>query len=82
MECIKGRKLFLVIRDIGLLTKFQIQFYEASLIIAIDYLHERQLYFLLSPTPYILKINNFLLFINIIYAFNFKIFFFNITFLF
>ena len=45
MEYIKGRELFDVIRDIGLLTKSQTQFYGASLMLAIDYLHERKFIF-------------------------------------
>lgn len=42
MEYIKGRELFDVIRDIGLLNKEQTQFYGASLMLAVDYLHERK----------------------------------------
>ena len=42
MELIKGSELFDVIRDIGLLNKFQTQFYGASIMQAIDYLHKRQ----------------------------------------
>ena len=45
MEYIKGRELFDVIRDIGLLSKSQTQFYGASLMLAIDYLHERKFIF-------------------------------------
>ena len=45
MEYIKGKELFDVIRDIGLLTKSQTQFYSASLMLAIDYLHERKFIF-------------------------------------
>ena len=42
MEYIKGKELFDVIRDIGLLSPFQAQFYACSIMIAIDYLHERR----------------------------------------
>ena len=42
MEYIKGRELFDVIRDIGLLNKEQTQFYGASMMLAVDYLHERK----------------------------------------
>lgn len=42
MEYIRGKELFDVIRDIGLLTKAQTQFYGASLMMAIDFLHERK----------------------------------------
>lgn len=41
MEYIKGKELFDVIRDIGLLNKQQTQFYGASMMIAVDYLHQR-----------------------------------------
>jgi len=42
MEYIKGKELFDTIRDIGLLNKAQTQFYACSLMLAIDYLHERK----------------------------------------
>ena len=42
MEYIKGKELFDVIRDIGLLNKAQTQFYGGSLMLAIDYLHDRK----------------------------------------
>jgi cGMP-dependent protein kinase len=42
MEYIKGKELFEVIRDIGLLNKSQTMFYGASLMITIDYLHEKK----------------------------------------
>ena len=42
MEYIKGKELFDVIRDIGLLNKIQTQFYGASIMLAADYLHERK----------------------------------------
>ena len=42
MEFIKGNELFEVIRDIGLLNKLETQFYSGSLLLAIDYLHERK----------------------------------------
>ena len=42
MDYIKGKELFDVIRDIGLLNKFQTQFYGASIMLAINYLHERK----------------------------------------
>lgn len=41
-EFIRGKELFDVIRDIGLLNKTQTQFYSASLMIALDYLHKRK----------------------------------------
>ena len=45
MDYIKGKELFDVIRDIGLLNKFQTQFYGASIMLAIQYLHERKFIF-------------------------------------
>jgi cGMP-dependent protein kinase len=42
MEHIKGKELFDSIRDIGLLTKPQAQFYSASMMLAVEYLHERK----------------------------------------
>ena len=42
MDYIKGKELFDVIRDIGLLNKFQTQFYAASIMLAVQYLHERK----------------------------------------
>ena len=42
MDYIKGKELFDVIRDIGLLNKSQAQFYGASLMLAVEYLHERK----------------------------------------
>ena len=42
LDYIKGRELFDVIRDIGLLNKFQTQFYGASIMLAVQYLHERK----------------------------------------
>ncbi len=41
MEFIRGKELFDVIRDIGLLNKAQAQFYAASMIIAINYIHKK-----------------------------------------
>jgi len=42
MEYLKGKELFDVIRDIGLLNKSQTLFYSASMLTAINYLHERK----------------------------------------
>jgi cGMP-dependent protein kinase len=42
MEYIRGKELFDTIRDIGLLNKAQTQFYGGSLMLAIDYLHDRK----------------------------------------
>ena len=45
MDYIKGKELFDVIRDIGLLNKFQTQFYGGSMMLAVQYLHERKFIF-------------------------------------
>ena len=42
-EYIKGKELWEVIRDIGLLNKEQTQFYGASILLAIDYLHRQKI---------------------------------------
>ena len=42
-EYIKGKELWDVIRDIGLLNKEQTQFYIASILIAINYLHHKKI---------------------------------------
>ena len=42
MEYIKGKELFDVIRLIGLLNKIQTQFYGCSMMLAVEYLHERK----------------------------------------
>lgn len=41
MEYIRGKELFDVIRDIGLLNALQTKFYACSIMSAIDYLHQR-----------------------------------------
>jgi len=43
MEYLKGKELFYVIRDIGLLNKEQTNFFIASMLIAINYLHSRKI---------------------------------------
>jgi len=42
MEFIRGKELWDVIREIGLMNKSQTQFYGCSLLIAMDYLHNRK----------------------------------------
>ena len=42
MDYIKGKELFDVLVDIGLLSKFQTQFYIGSIMLAVKYLHERK----------------------------------------
>jgi len=43
MEYVRGKELWDVIREIGLLNKLQCQFYSASIMLAIDYLHSRKI---------------------------------------
>ena len=43
LEYVKGKELFEVMRDIGYLNKEQTNFYIASLLTAINYLHERKI---------------------------------------
>ena len=45
MDYIKGKELFDIIRDIGLLSKPQAQFYIGSIMLALKYLHERHFIF-------------------------------------
>ena len=45
MDYIKGKELFDVIRDIGLLDKSQAQFYIGSIILALKYLHDKRFIF-------------------------------------
>jgi cGMP-dependent protein kinase len=45
MEYIKGKELFDIIHEIGLLNKSQAMFYGASIMLAINYLHNRQFIF-------------------------------------
>ena len=45
MDYLKGKELFDIIRDIGILTKFQAQFFIGSIILAVQYLHERKIIF-------------------------------------
>ena len=45
MDYLKGKELFYVIRDIGILNKIQAQFYIGSIMLAVQYLHERNILF-------------------------------------
>ena len=42
MDYIKGKELFDVLIEIGIVTKFQTQFYIGSMMLAVKYLHERK----------------------------------------
>jgi cGMP-dependent protein kinase len=58
MEYIRGKDLFDAIRDIGILTKYQTQFYSASMMLALEYLHERKfIYRDLKPENIIVQEN-------------------------
>ena len=61
LEYIKGKELFDVIRDIGYLTKDQTNFYVASMMIAIQYLHERKIIYRdLKPENIIVEKNGYI----------------------
>jgi cGMP-dependent protein kinase len=58
MEYIKGKELFDIIREIGLLNSYQAQFYGASMMIAVDYLHERKFIYRDLKPENIIVLNN------------------------
>ena len=61
LEYIKGKELFEVIRDIGFLNKEQTNFYIASMMIAIQYLHERKIIYRdIKPENIIVEKNGYL----------------------
>ena len=61
LEYIKGKELFEVIRDIGFLNKEQTNFYIASMMIAIQYLHERKIIYRdIKPENIIIEKNGYL----------------------
>ena len=61
MEYLKGKELFDVIRDIGLLNKEQTNFYIASMLIAIDYLHARKIIYRdIKPENIIVERNGYI----------------------
>jgi cGMP-dependent protein kinase len=42
MEYIQGKELFDVIREIGILNRYQTQFFGAAMMLAVEYLHEKK----------------------------------------
>ena len=61
MEYLKGKELFDVIRDIGLLNKEQTNFYIASMLTAINYLHTRKIIYRdIKPENIIVERNGYL----------------------
>jgi cGMP-dependent protein kinase len=58
MEYIKGKELFDIIREIGLLNAYQTQFYGASMMLAVEYLHERKFIFRDLKPENIIVLNN------------------------
>ena len=60
-EYIKGKELFDVIRDIGFLNKEQTNFYISSMMVAIQYLHERKIIYRdIKPENIIVEKNGFI----------------------
>jgi cGMP-dependent protein kinase len=45
MDYIKGKELYEVLLEIGILSKFQTQFYIGSMMLAVKYLHDRKFIF-------------------------------------
>ena len=61
MEYLKGKELFEVIRDIGLLNKEQTNFFIASMMIAVNYLHERKIIYRdIKPENIIVEKNGYI----------------------
>ena len=61
MEYVKGKELFNIIRDIGLLSKEQNNFYIASMLIAINYLHSRKIIYRdIKPENIIVQRNGYI----------------------
>ena len=61
MEYIKGKELFDVIRDIGFLNKDQTNFFVASMMVAIQYLHERKIIYRdIKPENIIVEKNGYI----------------------
>ena len=75
MEYLRGKELFDVIRDIGLLNTPQTQFYAGSMMSAIDYLHERKCIYRDIKPENIMVTENVFIFLKYKILFCKKIFF-------
>ena len=61
MEYLKGKELFDVIREIGLLNKEQTNFFIASMMVAVNYLHERKIIYRdIKPENIIVEKNGYI----------------------
>ena len=61
MEFIKGRELYDVLNELNLLSKFQAQFYIGSIMLAVNYLHERKFIFRdIKPENIIVSTNGYI----------------------
>ena len=65
LEYIRGKELFEVIREIGLLNKAQNNFYIASMFLAINYLHEKKIIYRdIKPENILVTSNGYLKFVD------------------
>ena len=65
IDNIKGRELFDVIRDKGLLNEFQTQFYDSSIMLSVQYLDERtSIYTNIKPENIMVLGNSYIILID------------------